>query len=90
MYDVQKHKIPDLEGRVETGPVKFNDDWTGLFIRGDNAAYYALCLSSVLKTMEKIQIATSELSGNFGSSHTPFEVSALQDLMNLLISTREH
>lgn len=23
--------------RVETGPVKFGDDWTGVFIRGDDA-----------------------------------------------------
>lgn len=27
----------DLKHRVETGPVQFNDDWPGLFIRGDQA-----------------------------------------------------
>ena len=27
----------DGQGRVETGAVKFGDDWAGLFIRGDNA-----------------------------------------------------
>ncbi|HKZ77892.1 MAG TPA: hypothetical protein VJ124_06170 [Pyrinomonadaceae bacterium] len=26
----------DGKGRVETGAVKFGDDWPGLFIRGDN------------------------------------------------------
>jgi len=25
------------ENRVETGAVEFGDDWTGLFIRGDDA-----------------------------------------------------
>lgn len=30
----------DLKHRVETGPVQFNDDWPGLFIRGDNAVSY--------------------------------------------------
>lgn len=27
----------DGGGRVETGAVRFGDDWAGLFIRGDNA-----------------------------------------------------
>jgi hypothetical protein len=27
----------DGQGRVETGAVKFGDDWAGLFVRGDNA-----------------------------------------------------
>ena len=34
--------------RVETGPMKFGDDWTGVFIRGDNAGGYALALSALL------------------------------------------
>jgi hypothetical protein len=28
--------------------MQFGDDWPGVFIRGDNAAYYAMCLRSVL------------------------------------------
>ena len=28
-------------GRVETGVVQFGDDWPGVFVRGDDAAYYA-------------------------------------------------
>ena len=27
--------------RIETGPVKFGDDWSGVFIRGDDALAYA-------------------------------------------------
>lgn len=41
---------PEDGGRVETGPVQFGDDWPGIFIRGDNAAYYAMTLRSVLET----------------------------------------
>lgn len=26
--------------RAETGPMKFGDDWPGIFIRGDNAFFY--------------------------------------------------
>lgn len=30
--------------RVETGPVQFGNDWPGVFIRGDEAMYYAMML----------------------------------------------
>lgn len=36
--------------RVECGPVQFGDDWPGVFIRGDNAAYYAMVLRAVLES----------------------------------------
>jgi len=26
--------------RVETGPMQFGDDWSGVFIRGDNAFFF--------------------------------------------------
>jgi len=41
-------KLPDVEPRIETGPVQFGKDWPGTFIRGDNAAYYAMCLEMLL------------------------------------------
>lgn len=37
--------------RAETGPMQFPDDWTGVFIRGDNAAFYAGALRAVLKLL---------------------------------------
>lgn len=36
------------ESRVENGPVQFGDDWPGVFIRGDSAAYYAMTLRTLL------------------------------------------
>lgn len=40
----------DFEGgRVETGPVQFGDDWPGTFIRGDNAAWYAMTIKMILE-----------------------------------------
>lgn len=36
--------LPAQTPRVETGPVRFGDDWTGVFIRGDNAFAYLLAL----------------------------------------------
>ena len=34
--------------RPNTGPMRFDDDWTGLFIRGDHASSYAQVLQKVL------------------------------------------
>jgi hypothetical protein len=42
--------IPQPEGgRVETGVVRFGDDWAGVFIRGDNSFFLATALCEVLK-----------------------------------------
>lgn len=60
--------------RVETGPVQFNDDWPGVFIRGDNAAYLAICLDSALR----------ELSSQDTSFESAFHLNALQHLLELL------
>lgn len=38
----------DLKGRVETGPIQFDDDWPGIFIRGDVAINNALIIESYL------------------------------------------
>lgn len=34
--------------RVETGPLQFNNDWPGYFIRGDNAMGLALDIEDAL------------------------------------------
>jgi hypothetical protein len=41
-------ELPAVAERVETGAVRFGDDWPGTFIRGDNAAYYAYCLRAYM------------------------------------------
>jgi len=43
---------PDIvAGRVETGPLVINDDWPGVFIRGDNAAWYAMQLNILMSNL---------------------------------------
>jgi hypothetical protein len=49
MDDIRQ--LPEQTPRVETGSVRFGGDWPGVFIRGDNAAYYAASLSVVLRDM---------------------------------------
>jgi hypothetical protein len=45
---VEIRKLPAVEDRIETGTIQFGEDWPGVFIRGDNAAYYAFCLETLL------------------------------------------
>lgn len=42
--------MPGTAKRVETGPLQFGDDWPGVFIRGDNAAAYAMNLQLLLES----------------------------------------
>lgn len=39
--------------RIETGVVQFNDDWPGVFIRGDNAMHFATRLKQLIAMVEK-------------------------------------
>lgn len=46
-------KLPEQKPRVETGPIRFGNDWPGLFIRGDNAislAYNLAILGEAIET----------------------------------------
>lgn len=52
---IQMMPAPTDKSRVETGPIQFGDDWPGVFIRGDNAAYYGLTLSHVLPELTGIE-----------------------------------
>lgn len=37
------------EERVESGPIQFGNDWPGVFLRGDNALFYAMALKKMLE-----------------------------------------
>ena len=38
----------DNEERIETGVVQFNDDWPGVFIRGDNALHFGHIIGNII------------------------------------------
>lgn len=42
-------QFPEETERVETGAVRFGDDWPGVFIRGDNAGWFAHQLRTALE-----------------------------------------
>lgn len=74
MTEIRKIDI-ELEKRVETGPIQFDDDWPGVFIRGDNATYYAMCLNSLLDNVNM-------------DKNDPFVVGACHSLLSDLRSCR--
>ena len=51
-------KIENLSVRPETGPMKFNDDHIGFFIRGDSAFGYQLAIQEVLRTKTVDSLST--------------------------------
>jgi hypothetical protein len=69
-------KVENLKDRVETGAVQFNDDWPGLFIRGDNAFWYAMQLELIKDCIE-----------NKTEPHPLMTMPSLDSLIELLKST---
>ena len=39
----------NISERIETGPLQINDDWPGIFIRGDNAMYMGFVIKEFLE-----------------------------------------
>jgi len=62
-----------MSARPETGAMQFADDWSGVFLRGDDALYYGMALKSLLE-------ATAE-SGKFGDVIARMSLSSLVDIL---------
>lgn len=63
-----------MNNRPETGPMRFGDtDWTGVFIRGDNAFQYRMLLEQILAP----------------NHNNPMLVAQVQGLIDLLNSCHE-
>ena len=60
--------------RAETGPMEFDGDWRGIFIRGDNAGAFAL----------QLRIFLADYSGT-----SPY-LSSMKHLGELLASSDHH
>ncbi len=45
--------IEGVPSRVPTGAIQFNNDWPGLFVRGDTAFALMLELKQILQTLEE-------------------------------------
>jgi len=58
-------RLPTIEPRAESGPTKFGDDWTGVFIRGDHAFAFAAALAELIKASDGVvhPMATGQANG---------------------------
>jgi hypothetical protein len=68
--------------RAETGTIKFGDDWTGVFIRGD----IAYAFSGTMKTARKILTEAMNGSCKFEDVYI---LRSLEGLIQLLDSANE-
>lgn len=66
--------------RVETGALEINDDWPGVFIRGDNAMHYAITVRQVLAVLDAQDPEYKQVD--------MFVRGALKSLQSLLASSR--
>jgi hypothetical protein len=66
-----------MSARPETGPMKFGDDWTGVFIRGDYAGPMAFYLSLALERIKAARVLE------------PLDVIQLEDLCATLGNSNE-
>lgn len=66
-----------MSSRPETGPMKFGDDWTGVFLRGDYAGPMAFYLSMALARIKAARVLN------------PMEVLQLEDLCATLANSNE-
>lgn len=62
-----------MSDRAETGPMRFGDDWAGVFVRGDSAIPIILGLREIEALEEKLsltaQITINRIKSIFSGSH---------------------
>lgn len=46
-------RLPAQDPRVESGPVQFGEDWPGVFVRGDNALFFAQACHAAAEDLAK-------------------------------------
>jgi hypothetical protein len=69
----------ESNSRAETGSMQFEGDWTGIFIRGDNCAGYAMHLSFLIKELE-----------NHKEEFDFVDIGTIKGLLRLLTSSNEN
>jgi hypothetical protein len=57
----QVRRLPEVENRVESGPIMFGDDWPGLFLRGDDCHRFVVSLRELVLDSAKIGFITRQV-----------------------------
>lgn len=66
---ITKIPVPGGSGKIRTGAMQFQDDWPGLFIRGDDAAMISIHIDQVEKELKE------------AGSSLPYTLSQVRDLI---------
>jgi hypothetical protein len=86
MTQIQKISVNLPENsRLETGVIQANQDWPGVFIRGDCAFGYARCLDVAVKQLRDYQIQND----NCQDLSLAIAIVNLESLRNLLESSTQ-
>ena len=72
-----------IGSRPETSCMRFGNDWTGVFVRGDNAFYYAQYLKMAINRLKADGKNSNE------KSHDAMIAHILEGLMQLLVESDE-
>jgi hypothetical protein len=86
MTKIQKISVnlPE-DSRLETGVVQVNQDWPGVFVRGDCAFGYARCLDVAIKNLREYQ----NQNDNCQDLSLSIAIVNLESLRNLLESSTQ-
>jgi hypothetical protein len=57
-------------GRIESGPLKFGDDWPGIFLRGDSALFFAKALRRTIGRMSSTDVDWADKAMLIGLADT--------------------
>lgn len=74
-------QLPEVDQRVESGPIQFGDDWPGTFIRGDHGMGHVLALDLAIAALE-----SSPPRGEDWPVNWPLIVYGLKNLRNEILS----
>jgi hypothetical protein len=75
-------EFPLNDERIETGPVRFGEDWPGVFVRGDDAIMFAVVLKKFLRSQEFDEQSIEEAGQRL-------ELRRLTDLLNSCFVKRD-
>lgn len=61
--NISRFPMPQGATRIETGVVQFGDDFPGVHIRGDDAAFYANAIHTLFMSDKNDSVALNSLAG---------------------------
>lgn len=77
MSEIRVLPAPEDGQRVETGPVRFGDDWAGFFVRGDGTFDLPMAAEVLERVWEEYRAACAESGKRFDFNEHIVVINAL-------------